>query len=209
MLKIGDVVGAVDRPRRRDSGNPSWHLAQTETGREQLACERLEAAGYETYYPMMRILKPVPRKQLSRKQRLQGATVKRPQLVTMFPGYLMVRFDQSLGGWHEMFEFAHVRGLVVTNGVIRSIGDNVVDKLRGNEVDGAVPGDTPAAILPFQRGEQVKIKAGPFASFRGVIERLPTTKLEELDESTRVLLLVHIFGGETSVELEIGDIEKV
>ncbi|HWW46559.1 MAG TPA: transcription termination/antitermination NusG family protein [Xanthobacteraceae bacterium] len=207
MLKVGDVVQAAERRRKLLGGKPAWHLAQTESGREKLARDRLRDAGYEAYFPMMRVLKPVPRKQLSRKQRLHGATVKRPHLSALFPGYLMVRFDQACGGWHEMFDFAHVRGLVVTNGLIQPISDSVVENLRGKEVDGAVPGDTLAAIL--QVGDQVRIKCGPFSSFVGVVDRLPAAKLEELDESIRIHLLIHLFGAASSVELGLGDVEKI
>lgn len=208
--KVGQVVGTVDTRTRGEVGaNPTWHLAQTESGREQLAYDRLTDAGYEVYFPMMRVMKSVPRKLLSRKQRLAGASVKRPQMSALFPGYVIVRFDQEAGGWHEIFDFAHVRGLVMSGGLIKQIADKEIRDLQMREVDGAVPGETPLAVLPFEIGERVRIASGPFREFTGIIERLPTAKLEELDESVRIHLLVHLFGAATPVELGVGDIEKM
>ena len=211
MMKIGDVIDVVETPRSRAVGNPRWHLAQTETGRERLAHDRLNEAGYEVYFPQMRVMKPVPRKMLSKRQRIKGASVKRPHLSALFPGYVMIRFDKELGGWHDIFDFAHVRGLVVSDlwDADRKSPDEIVDHLRGVEIDGAVPGDTPVAVMSFSRGETVRISSGPFASYDGVIKRLPTGRLEELDESARIQLVVNIFGGATKVEVEIGQIEHI
>ncbi|MGB3044184.1 MAG: transcription termination/antitermination protein NusG [Xanthobacteraceae bacterium] len=211
MMKIGDVIDVVETPRDRDAGNPTWHLAQTETGRERLACERLSDAGYEVYCPQMRVMKTVPRKLLSKRQRINGATVKRPQLSALFPGYIMIRFDKDIGAWHEIFDFAHVRGLVVSDRWTkdRSSPDDVVAGLRAVEVDGAVPGDTSVAVLPYRVGEKVRITSGPFADFPAIVEKLPTAKLEELDESLRIQLVVNIFGGETPVDVEIGQVEHI
>lgn len=211
MMKIGDVIGVVKESHDRPIGNPTWHLAQTETGRERLAYDRLSGAGYETYFPQMRVMRSVPRKLLSKRQRIIGATVKRPQLSALFPGYIMIRFDKDVGAWHEIFDFAHVRGLVVSDRwtADRAPPDVVVARLRGAEVDGAVPGDTPVSVLPFRVGEEVRITSGPFADFPAVVERLPTAKMEELDESMRIQLVINIFGGATPVDVEIGQVERI
>jgi transcription antitermination factor NusG len=210
-MKIGDVIGIVEASHGRADGNPVWHLAQTETGRERLAYERLSGAGYEVYFPQMRVMRPVPRKLLSKRQRISGATVKRPQLSALFPGYVMIRFDKEVGAWHEIFDFAHVRGLVVSDlwTADRTPPDAVVARLRNLEVDGAVPGDTPVTAMPFQIGERVRIVSGPLADFPAVVDRLPTAKLEELDESMRIQLVVNIFGGATPVDVEIGQVERI
>lgn len=208
--KVGDVVG-VRAATTVVSPAASWHLAQTETGRERLAYDRLSDAGYEAYFPQMRVMRPVPRKLLSKRQRISGATVKRPQLSALFPGYIMIHFDKAVGTWHEIFDFAHVRGLVVSDRWTedRTPPDAVVARLRSVEVDGAVPGDTPLTVLPFRVGEEVRITSGPFADFPAFVERLPTAKLQELDESMRIQLVINVFGGATPVDVEIGQVERI
>jgi len=56
--------------------------------------------------------------------------------------------------------------------------------------------------LEFEVGEQVRVVTGPFADFNGVINEI------DVDRS-RFKVLVNIFGRETPVELEFGDVAKL
>jgi transcription antitermination factor NusG len=90
-----------------------------------------------------------------------------------------------------------------------------LDNLRWREVDGVIPGDvTLASLFCGKVGDQVRIVSGPFASFPAVIEELPPgyqpgQRLDELDESKRVTLLINIFGRPTPTHLSIGEYEPV
>jgi transcriptional antiterminator NusG len=54
----------------------------------------------------------------------------------------------------------------------------------------------------FESGDTVLIKAGPFADFPGIVQRV--------DQTTSVLsVAVEIFGRIVSVEVPIGDAEKL
>jgi transcriptional antiterminator NusG len=53
----------------------------------------------------------------------------------------------------------------------------------------------------WEVGETVRVVAGPFADFNGVIEAI------NLDQS-KVVVLVNIFGRDTPVELGFDDIQK-
>ncbi len=56
--------------------------------------------------------------------------------------------------------------------------------------------------LEFEIGEQVRVVAGPFADFNGAICEI------DVDRS-KLKVLVNIFGRETPVELEFGQVAKL
>jgi transcriptional antiterminator NusG len=56
--------------------------------------------------------------------------------------------------------------------------------------------------LEYQVGEQVRVVTGPFAEFNGLISEI------DVDRS-KLKVLVNIFGRETPVELEFGDVAKL
>ena len=56
--------------------------------------------------------------------------------------------------------------------------------------------------LEYEMGETVRVKEGPFADFSGEIVELNADQL-------KVKVLVNIFGRETPVELEFGQVAKL
>ena len=56
--------------------------------------------------------------------------------------------------------------------------------------------------LDFEVGEQVRVVTGPFADFNGAISEI------DVDRS-KLKVLVNIFGRETPVELEFGQVAKL
>ena len=56
--------------------------------------------------------------------------------------------------------------------------------------------------LDFEVGEQVRVTSGPFADFNGAISEI------DVDRS-KLKVLVDIFGRETPVELEFGQVAKL
>ena len=56
--------------------------------------------------------------------------------------------------------------------------------------------------VEFEGGEQVRVVTGPFADFNGSISEI------DVDRS-KLKVLVNIFGRETPVELEFGQVAKL
>lgn len=212
--KVGDVVG-VKAATTVVSSASAWHLVQVMTGRERTIAELLHRHGFETYFPLTTVMKMVPRKLLSAKQRRSTARIMRPKIVPLLPGYLLVLMDMKADDWHALFRLAGVHGVWCEGNLPVAIRQSDLDNLRGREVDGVIPGDvTLGALFCCKVGDRVRIANGPFASFPAVVERLPDgyqsgTRLEELDESKRVTLLVNVFGRPTPVDLALGGFEPI
>jgi transcriptional antiterminator NusG len=61
--------------------------------------------------------------------------------------------------------------------------------------------EKPKPVLHFERGEEVRITDGPFASMTG--------KVEEVNQArSKLRVMVKIFGRPTSVELDFTQVER-
>ncbi len=212
-LALAERLLEDSKPRRRPEavdgeGDPRWHVVHCTGRSDRQVVDFLGERKIETYHPMMRELRRVPRRELSRKQRASGLAIMRPQLVALLPRYIFVRFDMGRPGWREIFAFAGIGGLVCDGGLPVRVPDAMVDGLRAREIDGAVPGKTPAALI-FGLGETVRVKDGPLAGFKAIVEKLPDVALEAIDSDMRIVVAMHLFGQQTAVGLKLGQVEKL
>jgi transcription antitermination factor NusG len=137
---------------------------------------------FETYYPMVRELRPVPMRKLSQKERRLPFKVMRATLVPFFPRYIFVRFDVGNALWRDAFNFAGVGGMLCHGNMPAPLDDWVIEQLMARQIDGAVPGALAMKdVFTPRLGEAVKITEGPFAQFNGVVEKLPATPIDGLD----------------------------
>lgn len=192
-----------------DEVGPRWHVVQGQHEGLRRLNECRTGFQAETYSPMIRVMQPVPRKQLSAKQRKSLIAIKRPVLRLLFPGYFFIRFDRRHDRWHDIFRLVGIYGMVCEGETPAPFPDALIESLRANEVDGALPGKITLEQLNYKVGETVRVTHGPFASFHAIVTALPTAPIEELDEDTRVSLLVSIFGRECSVTQPLVQIEKL
>ena len=214
------IEGAIcEWPRPPRVGAPAegkcWYMLQAQSNVEQPLREFLKRLGYELYYPKLLILRPVPRKELSKAQRADGATVLRPQLVPVFPTYPFIRFDITDGRAHEMFKIVGVYGLQCAHHRPVIVDDAYVDHLLSLETDGLIPASTSLKEL-FAIGAQVRVTGGPFRGFDAIVEELPAKLqqqidsgvISELDESAAATIAIEMFGRATLVKTPLRWLKK-
>jgi transcriptional antiterminator NusG len=124
----------------------------------------------------------------------------------VFPGYVLVRMVMNDGSWRVVRDTPNVTGFVGPSG--RGEKPTSLSRKEVEDILGVAKPDSPAAekkVRPrveFEEGEQVRVVTGPFADFNGAISEI------DVDRS-KLKVLVNIFGRETPVELEFGQVAKL
>jgi transcription termination/antitermination protein NusG len=123
----------------------------------------------------------------------------------VFPGYLLVRLNLDDDSWRVVRDTPGVTGFVGGGAKPTPLSRKEVEAILGVEkIEGGLPGEGKKARprLEFDVGEQVRVVTGPFADFNGAISEI------NVDQS-KLKVLVNIFGRETPVELEFGQVAKL
>ena len=172
-----------------------WYALKAISGKEQKVKEYIELDmknhHFEQYVPQVLI----PTKRVE--QDVRGKRVVKE--VNMLPGYVLV--EAQLVG-----EIAHM--LRNTPNVLGFLGGT--DKptpLRQSEINRMLGVDQDEEMVPevlhteYIEGESVKVTDGPFSGFNGKIESVNS-------EKQKLKVAVKIFGRDTTLELNFGQVEK-
>lgn len=111
----------------------------------------------------------------------------------MFPGYVLIHMIMNDDTWYV------VRN---TRGVTSFVGPGSKPVPLTDEEVFAMGISSSIENIDVELGDAVKVIAGPFANSVGVIREINTNK-------KTVVVKLSIFGRETPVELDFGQIEKV
>ncbi|MGH8983342.1 MAG: transcription termination/antitermination protein NusG [Acidimicrobiia bacterium] len=121
----------------------------------------------------------------------------------VFPGYLLVRMDLDDDSWYVVRNTPGVTGFVGSGAKPTPLSRREVEDILGvGKPEAGAPEKKARPRLEFEIGEQVRVVAGPFADFNGAISEI------DVDRS-KLKVLVNIFGRETPVELEFGQVAKL
>jgi transcription termination/antitermination protein NusG len=122
----------------------------------------------------------------------------------VFPGYLLVRMALDDDSWYVVRNTPGVTGFVGPSGAKPTplARKEVEDILGVAKPEGTVAEKKVRPRVEFEEGEQVRVVTGPFADFNGAISEI------DVDRS-KLKVLVNIFGRETPVELEFGQVAKL
>lgn len=117
-----------------------------------------------------------------------------------FPGYVLVEMEMTDDSWHLVKSTPRVSGFIGgTANRPMPITQREVDAILQQVRIGV---EKPKPRVEFEVGQEVRVNEGPFADFNGVVDEVNY-------ERNKLRVSVQIFGRETPVELEFGQVEKV
>lgn len=171
-----------------------WYVVNTYSGHESKVKEKLEmkADSMDMKDYIFRVIIP-EQKEIEVKDGVQKEKVKK-----MFPGYILVEMVMSDEAWYVVRNTPGVTGFIGSSGkgakptplqpyevdtILRNMGISRFDSEQTLEV-----------------GTKVKIVAGPFNGMYGTVSVVDM-------ENQKLELNVDLFGQETSVEVELSQIE--
>lgn len=116
----------------------------------------------------------------------------------VFPGYVFIEMVLDDNTWYLVKS---------TTGVIGFVGDAKPTPVKDSEIRDIRKAIEQSEQRPILRplwsiGQAVRVNSGPFADFTGSIQEINAPK-------DKVKVLISIFGRDTPVELEFGQIEKI
>ncbi len=199
-----DLLGVEEEPTAAPSESPydrpgAWYVVHTQSGYEKKVQQNLEARIqsmnmehriYEVVIPMEDVV-----------EFRGGKKVVVPK--KMFPGYLLVRCALDDDSWYVIRNTPGITGFVGQGNKPsplrrREVEEFLAVKLEGDEA-------APKRMKPrleYEMGETVRVREGPFADFSGEV-------IEINEDQSKVKVLVNIFGRETPVELEFGQVARL
>jgi transcriptional antiterminator NusG len=117
------------------------------------------------------------------------------------PGYVLAKLNMTDDIYHLVKNTPKVTGFLGSGSKPQPISEKEAARYFGG-VEEAKAAPKREVSVDYEIGDQVKVNAGPFASFNGVVEELDFDK-------QRVKVSVSIFGRATPVELVFEEVELV
>lgn len=157
-------------------GSERWYVVRTQPHREAQAAQHLKNQSYRAF---------LPRFYKSRRHARKFETV----LAPLFPRYLFVVLDLTRDRWRSINATYGVDRLLMRGGLPEAVPGGLVEHL----VAAAEPQGVVRLGHSLEEGQAIRVTAGPFADLIG--------RLERLDDSGRVRVLLEVMGGTVPVTL--------
>ncbi len=172
-----------------------WYVVHTYSGYEQKAKKALEERIKQ--HSLEHLFEEVLVPQENVVEVKKG--VKKNSKRQFFPGYILVRMELNDTTWHIVKGTPKITGFVGGSLNPPSVPDEEVDRITNRIKDGTMQ---PTPKIEFEKGENVRVVSGPFATFAGIVDEVHEGK-------GKLRVLVSIFGRSTPIELDFVQVEKV
>ena len=186
-----------------------WYAVHTYVGQERMVEKNLKERASKMgmwYTKIYQVLQP---SETATEIQDGGKKVQVERL--LFPGYVFVQMDiedddapGELGeSWEAVRGTPGVTGFVGTSTRPVPLSQDEVDRLLRSVgvMQAAVVAPVARVSVNFTEGDMVRVTAGPFADFSGVVGEVNIPQ-------AKVKVLVSIFGRETPVELDFSQVQK-
>jgi transcriptional antiterminator NusG len=173
----------------------NWYVVHTQTGSEDKVKTFLEnkivADGMQELISKV----VIPTEQISEVR----SGKKKISHRKFFPGYLLVEMELTEQTHLFIKAIPGVTGFIGLGRKPMPLPQNEVDSILKRTQETNVK---PSPKIIFEKGEQVRVKDGPFVNFNGTIDEIHP-------EKGKLKVSVSIFGRSTPVELEYWQVEKI
>lgn len=125
--------------------------------------------------------------------------VKKTSKRQFFPGYILVKMELNEKTWHLVKGTQKITGFVGGSMNPPIVPEEEVRRITKQIEEGTLK---PKPKVQFEKGEDVRVINGPFATFAGTVD-------EVNGEKGKLRVMVSIFGRSTPIELDFTQVEKV
>lgn len=173
-----------------------WYVVNTVSGYEYKVKEKLEMRinSMDLQENIFRVIVP-EQKEIEYKNGVKKEKVKK-----MFPGYVLVEMVMSDEAWYIVRNTQGVTGFIGSSGkgakpfpLLPHEVDRILNSMGMSRVD---------VSKDLKEGAKVKIISGPF---KDMMAKIDTVDMKE----QKLNVLVDLFGQETSVEVDIAEVETM
>ncbi len=168
--------------------NAKWYVAHTYSGYENAVKTAIEKFVNNRNLQDMILRIEIPMEKVTE---VTEAGVMKEVERKVFPGYVLIKMVMTDDTWHLIRNIRGVTGFVGSaNKAIPLTEDEVLAMgIEKHEI-----------VVLYHVGDTVRITDGPLATFNGVVESIEP-------EKNKVSVIVSMFGRETSVDLELDQVE--
>jgi len=175
---------------------PKWYAVHTYSGHENRVRQTIEhLATIEGFRDQLRqVLIPA-----ETFVEIKGGKKRQTQR-NLFPGYVLVAMEPSEDLVNLIVKIPGVSGFLPHDSTKPTpLDDSEVTQILNTVQEKS---EKPKPQIRFRVGEQVKVIEGPFANFVGEVNEID-------EEKSKLKVMVSIFGRQTSVELDVLQVEGV
>ncbi len=176
-----------------------WYIIHTYSGQEERVKKNLDQRiqSLDMQHKIFRVIVPTEEEIVLKEGK------RRPERKKVFPGYILIQMSLDDESWYAVRNTPGVTGFVSTEDEQERrpkpvpLEDKEVEAIL-NQIESAPP----KVSVGFQKGQMVRIAAGPFADFIGAVSDIDASK-------GKMRVLVSFFGRETPVELDFLQVERI